>query len=235
MNWVLFVFFIIASYLLGAAPFIIFLGRLKRLDLSQESDLHHAMWYKVGRGWGFLGSALDALKGVIPVLLCYLLSLPLLLASLSGMAAVCGQMWPVFRRFNGERGNTTGAGVVVALSLAYDAFPTFIIAVIIAGTGILIRTLNRWQTSGDSLNERLKFGGPPSLALPLGVILGFASMPLTSLLLGRSPALTLGFAGVVVLILIRRLTADVRRDLTKVDSRWWSVLLNRLLFDRSEI
>ena len=226
---------IVASYLLGAIPFMILIGKLKGIDLAQEADLHHALWYKVGRGWGILGFLLDVLKGVIPVLSCYIFNLPLLVASIAGMAALCGQMWPVFRKFNGERGNTTGLGASGTLSVAYGAPLILVMALAFAVMGFVIRTLNRWRTSGDSLNERLKFGGPPSLALPLGVILGFASTPFTSIILGKPPEMTSGLAGVVVLILIRRLTADVRQDLAKDKSRWWSVLLNRLLFDRSEI
>ncbi len=226
--------FIISSYFLGAVPFMILIGRARGVDLTREPDLHHAMWYRVGRGWGILGSLLDVLKGVVPVLAGWILGFPLLVSVLSGLAALCGQMWPVFRRFDGERGNTTGLGVMIALSFTYALPIILFIALIPAGIGFLIRTINRWQHSGKDLNERLRFGGSPSLALPLGVMTGFATTPITSTLLNQPLEMTLGLAGLVLLILIRRVTAGLIADLKKSKNPA-SVVVNRLLFDRSEI
>jgi hypothetical protein len=226
--------FIISSYFLGAVPFMILIGRARGIDLSREPDLHHAMWYRVGRGWGLLGILLDVLKGIVPPLVGYFLGFPLHISALSGLAALCGQMWPVFRRFDGERGNTTGLGVVIALSFTYALPIILFIALIAAGLGFLVRTVNRWQHSGKDLNERLRFGGSPSLALPLGVIIGFATTPITSALLNQPLEMTLGLAGVVLLILIRRITAGLIADLKKSKNPA-SVVVNRLLFDRSEI
>jgi hypothetical protein len=45
--------------------------------------------------------------------------------------------------------------------------------------------------------------------------------------------MTLAFTGVVALILIRRLTAGLRADL-RGSRRPWGVIVNRLLYDRSE-
>ncbi|MCX6004130.1 MAG: glycerol-3-phosphate acyltransferase [Chloroflexi bacterium] len=226
---------IIASYLLGSVPFMILMARAKGIDITSEPDMHHAMWFKLGRAWGILGFLLDVTKGILPVLFCYQLNFPALISSLGGIAAVGGQMWPVFRKFDGERGNTTGLGAAGTLSIAYGEPLVVLIALVPAVIGFLIRTFNRWQASGATINERLKFGGPPSLALPLGVIIGFGSTPVTSTIFGLLPEITLGFAGIVLLIIIRRLTVDVRQDLKTSQGRWWSVLFNRFLFDRSEI
>jgi hypothetical protein len=46
--------------------------------------------------------------------------------------------------------------------------------------------------------------------------------------------MTLGLGGVVLLILVRRLTAGLRADL-RGSSHPLNVIINRLLFDRSEI
>jgi len=229
----IYISFIIASYFLGAMPFMILIGRLRGVDLSKEPDLHHALWYNVGRPWGILGFVLDILKGVVPVLAGFLLGFPLMVNALAGMAALCGQMWPVFRRFDGERGNTVSVGIVSTLSFAYGVPLIFIIALAIAMAGFFVRTALRWKASGSNLNERLRLGGSPSLVFPLGVIIGFASCPLSSALMGQPAEMTLAFAGVVVLILVRRLTAGLRADM-RDSRRPWDVIANRLLFDRSE-
>ena len=229
----MYILIIIASYFLGAIPFMILIGRLKGVDLSKAPDLHHALWYGVGRGWGILGFMLDVLKGIVPVLSGFLLGFPLGINALAGLAALCGQMWPVFRRFDGERGNTVSMGITFILSVAYGAPLMFIIALGFAMAGFAVRTALRWKSSGSNLNERLKLGGSPSLVFPLGVIIGFASFPVTSTLFGQPLEMTLGLAGVVILLLLRRLTAGLRADL-RVSNNPLRVIINRLLFDRSE-
>ena len=226
--------FIIASYFLGAIPFMILIGLAKGVDLSQEPDLHHALWYDVGRGWGMLGFLLDVLKGVVPVLAGFLLGFPPGINALAGLAALCGQMWPVFRKFDGERGNTVSVGITLTLSVAYGAPLMFTIALAIALAGFAVRTALRWKGSGSNLNERLRLGGSPSLVFPLGVMLGFASFPVTSTLVGQPLEMTLGFSGVILLILIRRLTAGLMAGL-RGSSHPVNTIINRLLFDRSEI
>jgi acyl phosphate:glycerol-3-phosphate acyltransferase len=229
----LYTFIIIASYFLGAMPFMILIGRLKGVDLSKAPDLHHALWYDVGRGWGILGFMLDVLKGVIPVLAGFLLGFPVGINALAGLAALCGQMWPVFRRFDGERGNTVSVGITFTLCMAYGVPLMFIIALGFALAGFAVRTSLRWKSSGSNLNERLRLGGSPSLVFPLGVIIGFASFPVTSVLFGRPLEMTLGLAGVISLLLIRRLTAGLLADL-RGSSHPLNIIINRLLFDRSE-
>ena len=229
----IYILIIVASYFLGALPFMILIGKLKGVDLSSAPDLHHALWYGVGRGWGILGFMLDVLKGVAPVLAGFLLGFPIGINALAGMAALCGQMWPVFRKFDGERGNTVSVGITFTLSMAYGAALMFLIALGFAMAGFAVRTALRWKSSGSNLNERLRLGGSPSLVFPLGVMIGFASFPVSSALLGLPAEMTLGLAGVVLLLLIRRLTAGLLADLRGSDHPF-NVIVNRLLFDRSE-
>lgn len=230
----LYILFIAAFYFFGAIPFMVLIGRMRGFDLSKEPDMHHALWYKVGRPWGILGFMLDVLKGVLPVLAGFLLNLPLWVTALAALASLSGQMWPIFRNFDGERGNSVGLGIVPTLSLAYGAPLVLIIAVSFALAGFVIRTAKRWKSSGDTLNERLKLGGSPSLALPLGVMLGYASCPITSCLVNQPMEITLCYAGLIILILVRRVTAGIVQDL-KNSSHPFKVIINRLLFDRSEI
>jgi hypothetical protein len=143
-------------------------------------------------------------------------------------------MWPVFRKFDGERGNTVSVGITFTLSVAYGAMLMFLIALGFALAGFAVRTALRWKSSGSNLNERLRLGGSPSLVFPLGVIIGFASFPFTSTLMGQPLEMTLGLIGVVLLLLVRRLTAGLPADL-RGSSHPVGVIVNRLLFDRSEI
>lgn len=232
--FILYILFIFAFYLFGALPFMLFLGRMRGVDLRNEPDLHHALWYKVGRGWGIIGFLFDVLKGVLPVLTGFILSLPLAVTGMSALASLCGQMWPVFRKFDGERGNTVSLGICATLSIGNGQPWILVIAVCFAAAGFIIRTAARWQTSGDTLNERLKMKGSPSLSLPLGVILGFASCPVTSWLFGQPIEVTLTYSGALVLMLIRRVTAGLAADL-RSSRRPCRIIINRLLFDRSEI
>lgn len=230
----LYIIYIIAAYLLGSFPFMILVGRSRGMDLSNERDLHEVLWNRIGRGWGILGVMVDVLKGVIPVLAGAWLQLPVPVVALSALAAITGQMWPVFNHFDGERGNTTGLGIVLTFSLAYGAPWVIVIALSIIAIGVLIRTAKRWRHSGRSLNERLKFGGPPSIALPLSILLGFISSIITSNLFDMDITITFCFAAITALVLLRRLTGGLRQDWRTADNKA-AVIINRLLFDRSRI
>jgi glycerol-3-phosphate acyltransferase PlsY len=230
---------VLGAYLLGSLPYMILLGRAKGVDLSEEEDLHMALWYKVGRLEGLSGVLVDILKGVIPIIIGFALDFPLAVTAAAGAAAVVGQMWPVFRKFNGEKGNTTGIGVVIALTmyltanyspLAYIVFIIFAILILI---GIGIRTIPRFMHSEQTLSQRLMFGGPASNSMPLGMAAGFASAPLSSWCLRQPPEMTWAFLAVFVAIMIRRLTAGLSKDLKTATTSVRSILINRLLYDRS--
>jgi glycerol-3-phosphate acyltransferase PlsY len=230
---------VIGAYLLGSLPYMILLGRAKGVGLSKEEDLHMALWHKVGRLEGLSGVLVDMLKGVIPVVIGFALDFPLAVTAAAGVAAVVGQMWPVFRKFDGEKGNTTGIGVVIAFTmyltatdspLAYIVFIIFAIPILI---GIGIRTIPRMMTSGQTLSERFMFGGPASNSMPLGMAVGFAAAPLSSWCLGQPAEMTLAFLAVFVAIMIRRLTAGLNKDLKTATTSIRSILINRLLYDRS--
>ncbi len=218
---------VLGAYLLGALPVLLFIGRARGFDLGQEEDLHHALWRKVGRLEGTAGAVWDLGKGAACVLIARALGFSIPVAAAAGVAVVVGQMWPAFDRFDGEKGNSTGLGM--ALALAPKPLAIAIIPILL---GIIIRTAPRFFRPGQSVDERLKFGGPPSLSLPLGMAIGFAVLPLASWWLNEPMAVTIAFAALFILIMIRRLTADLGRDLKGAPSKR-SILLNRFLYDRS--
>jgi len=219
---------ILGAYLLGAFPIVYLLGRMRGFDLSKEEDMHLSLWRKVGRREGFIGITWDIVKGGVAVVLVDKFS-DFAWGTVVGVgvAVVVGRMWSIFLRFRGEKANTTSLGVSAAL--AYQALP-FLLVPMALGAGI--RTVPRFFGSRQSLNERLKFGGPPSLSLPLGMLAGFALFPLGCWCMNRPWETILAGVLIFLLIITKRLTAGLKEDL-KTATNKRSILLNRLLFDRS--
>ena len=223
---------VLGAYLFGSLPFMLALGGAKGVDLSQEEDLHIALWRKVGRLEGLSGIFVDFFKGAIPILIGFGFDFRLVVVASAGVAAVAGQMWPVFRRFNGEKGNTTGSAMVATLSITYQAYLILLIALIPFAIGGGIRTMPRFLASGQTLSERFKLGGPASQSLPLGMAISFAIMPLISWCLKQPLEMTLALVALFIAIMLRRLTAGLSADL-KTATNLRSILINRLLYDRS--
>jgi len=219
--------FIVSAYFIGAFPHLKLLGMAcgKRL----RGDLHMELWHQCGKLVGLTGILLDFAKGILVILGGKMLGLDTGVLVLGGLAAVVGQMWPVFYGFNGEKGNTTALGVVGTLTP-----PLLVIALIPMIAGLLLRTIPHFAQRGMSIDEKLKFNGPPSLSLPLGMAIGFLILPLVAWWRQESLAIILGYAMLFFLITIRRTTADLsleRHDEQPLLKR----LINRFLFDRSKI
>jgi glycerol-3-phosphate acyltransferase PlsY len=215
--------FILAAYLLGSVPQLQFLAKIHRIKLS--GDYHTLLWQNTSKFVALLGIAGEFIKGALPVLVGRWLGLDLPVVAIAGLAAVCGQMWPVFSRFDGEKGNTVGLSMAAALD-----YRCFLVALIPIAIGLGIRM-------GSRLYERKKtnrplIGGPYSRSLPLGMIAGFLVLPVMSRYFDRPFEITLAFSALVILILIRRLTAGLRRDL-KVSRNLKKIFLGRLLYDRA--
>jgi glycerol-3-phosphate acyltransferase PlsY len=110
----------ILSYLLGAVPFGLLVARARGVDLrSQGSGNIGAtnVFRVVGRGWGMLTFALDALKGFIPAFFFVRLGgLATAYGMLFGVAAILGHAFPVYLRFKGGKGVATSAGVLLGVA-----------------------------------------------------------------------------------------------------------------------
>ena len=221
---------VVGFYILGSFPLLYLLGRLHGVDLRQYDDMHIALWRHVGRVEGFIGVVFDFAKGVIAVLIARdALGFEPGWVAVAGVVTVMGQMWPVFLKFDGERGNSTGLAMSGAL-----ATYAMLIALVPVVIGAAVRTIPRLRQRNQNLNEKLKFGGPPSLALPLGMAVAFAVMPLAAWVVGQPREVIFAFVALFVLIILRRLTGGLSEDLRKPSWKS-SMLINRLLFDRGEI
>ena len=224
------------SYLFGSLPFATALAKANNLDLSRESDLHTALWYKAGKSPAILAGAVDFSKGIIPMLIGFGFGLSPTIVAWSGVAAVAGQMWPPFPGCHGEKGNTIGAGVIIALSLLYGAYLA-LLSLIPFATGAALRYYyeKRSPASFEATNreaELPKLTHPMALSLPLGMVLGFIIAPVASWCSKGLTGVTQGFLILFIIVAIRRLTASLRDDLNKGDNPL-SMLVNRFLFDRS--
>ena len=216
---------ILGAYLLGLVPHLAALGKLRGLNL--DGDLHINLWRRGGRLVGGIGILVDLVKGIIPVLVGKSLGFDLLVVTLAGLAVVSGQMWPIFSRFDGEKGNSTGLAMAGTLAPS----PLFIALVPVA-IGVAIRTVPRLLDTRQSLDERLKLGGPPSRSLPLGMAIGFLLLPIASWWLIEPVVITGGYIALFILIIVRRLTAGLRGDLMG-SAGAGRILVNRFLYDRS--
>jgi hypothetical protein len=226
---------VIGAYLIGSFPYMLILSRARGVIINPEEDYHLAVWQKVGRLEGVSGVAVDVIKGMIPIVFGFLLDLRLAIIVCAGVATVIGQMWPIFQRFNGGKGNTTGAGMALVLTIFLwnHALLVLYCCLFCFLAGFLVRTIPRLTKGGKTIDEKLKLGGPTSNSMPLGMFAGFAILPIASGLLNQPMEMTLAFALMFVAIATRRLTANLGKDLVEPKTSVGRILVNRFLFDRS--
>jgi acyl phosphate:glycerol-3-phosphate acyltransferase len=214
--------YILGAYLLGSLPQLFALARLRRVHL--DGDYHMSLWQRGGLALAIAGILLEFVKGALSIFIGRWLGFDQTVIAIAGVAAVCGQMWPVFQKFDGEKGNTIGLAMAAALD-----FQAIIVGIIPVVIGAAFRTAPR--VFGRSAKRTSIFGGPNSLGLPLGMFFGFLLLPIASWWMNHPPAVTWAFAATFILILVRRLTAGIRSDL-KISSDWKRIFWGRLLLDR---
>ena len=143
-----------------------------------------------------------------------MLGLPLETQLLCGLAAIAGQMWPVFHQFDGGRANATAWG----FQLAAD-WIAFLIA---------------WIPVIAAAALRISVRPRPKRLLPLANLLSYAVFPAVIWEQeGVTPTVLAGLAA-LGLVIARRLTAGLREDLA-TGAPAARVIANRALFDRSEL
>ena len=208
---------VLLSYVAGSVSFPYWVARLRGVDLATVGSRKLGgsnLWKSVGPGEAILGGLLDAAKGFVAVVLARGLGLPIEAQLACGIAAVCGQMWPVFHRFDGGRANSAGWGFALAVDPV--AFLIMMLPVIAA------------------LAMRAAVRPRPSRLLPIAALLSFGVFPAVIWEQdGMTPAVVAG-VGLLALILVRRITAGISRDLA-TGAPAARVVINRALFDRSEL
>ena len=116
----------LVSYLTGSIPFGLMLSKaLRGIDLRDHGSGNIGATNAgrvLGKKWGLVCLALDALKGLVPVLLLppmfFGADNPNLvhLRILTGVATIVGHMFPCWLGFRGGKGVATSLGVVLMLS-----------------------------------------------------------------------------------------------------------------------
>lgn len=208
---------VLASYVLGSISFPYWIARAKGIDLRAfgsrklgGSNLANALTPM----HGVAGGVLDGAKGFAAVVVARALGLTLETQLLCGLAAIAGQMWPVFHQFDGGRANATTWG----FQLAAD-FIAFLIAWIPVIVAAVLRITVRPR---------------PKRLLPLANLLSYGVFPAVIWEQeGITPTVLAGLAA-LALVVARRLTAGIGEDLA-TGAPAGRVLLNRALFDRSEL
>jgi glycerol-3-phosphate acyltransferase PlsY len=219
------ILFILGSYLLGSVQHLSLLARLRRVSL--DGDYHQTLWSKGGKTFGVLGVLGEFVKGILPVLIGRGIGLEITIVALAGLAAVCGQMWPVFHRFDGEKGNSIAIAMVIAL-IPVPALAA-IFPIIIA---LIFRTVPRLNVKSGASGEKAIVGGSYSRSLPLGMAAYFLILPLSAWYFGEPESVIWCCTALFALILVRRLTAGLGNDL-RAGGNVSRMLLRRLLYDRS--
>ncbi|MBI4201329.1 MAG: glycerol-3-phosphate 1-O-acyltransferase PlsY [Chloroflexi bacterium] len=125
-----------AAYLLGSISWGLLVGKLARgIDLRQYGSGATGatnVLRALGPRLAGLVMVADISKGVIAVLLARLVTHDAVAESLAGILVVVGHNWPVFSRFQGGRGTTTGVGGLAVISplAAAVALAVFVFTVV---------------------------------------------------------------------------------------------------------
>jgi acyl-phosphate glycerol 3-phosphate acyltransferase len=205
------------SYLVSSvsAPWLI--GRAYGVDLRTTGSRKLGgsnLMKSVGVIPGVIGGVIDGAKGFLAVFVAGSLGLPVEAQLACGLAAVVGQSWPIFHGFDGGRANATGWGFAIAADPVSAIIMSIPILAAVAGT--------------------LVAQPRPTRLIPIASLLSFGVFAAVIWEQeGTRPAVV---AGLVLLgiVLVRRITAGLREDLA-TGAPVGRILLNRALFDRSEL
>lgn len=206
-----FVLLVVGGYLLGSVPAAYLAAKWSRgIDIRRHGSGNVGAANVLAAGAKWLSIAViifDLGKGMLPVYIASLLGLPLYQQIIIGLATIIGHNWPVFLGFSGGRGLLTIVGVVFIFS------PWLAL--------ILVAFAFAWTPF-----KQLVLGTLGAMVL-LPILSWFLSEPLG---IERTLTLTLGCLAMLLIVIIRRLTAPKTPLTTSVSTP--QLLLNRLLFDR---
>lgn len=138
------IFLPIASYLVGAIPFGLLVGKLAGIDVRTAGSGNIGATNVnrlLGKRLGLVTLLLDCLKGFLPI---FISSRFISAGSgqstwvlLCGIMAVVGHMFPIYLGFKGGKGVATGLGVFLFLSLPAIGISLLVFIGVVAVTGFV--------------------------------------------------------------------------------------------------
>jgi glycerol-3-phosphate acyltransferase PlsY len=141
------------AFFSGSIPYAVIVARARGVDIravgSKNPGAHNVMLH-VGRGWGWLVTILDLLKGAVPALIARLAGLGSWDVIAVGVAAMLGHIFSPFLGFRGGKGVATGFGMLLVLAP--------IEMLIGSVTGLLILRAIRIVTIAAAIAALLTFG-----------------------------------------------------------------------------
>jgi len=220
LNILIFFLFIAAAYLLGSVPMAYLVTKWSRgIDLRRYGSGNVGatnVLRQASKKLGILVIFFDMGKGALMIWLARISGLAIDQQIIVGVATMIGHIWPVFLGFNGGRGVLTAIGVI----LMFVPLPAI----------ILVAHAFLWLPFGHlALGALISF-----IILP--ILTWFSTVPAINLIYGQVIpiddllSVTLGFAAILLILIIRRLSAPKTSLSQTVSTR--ELILNRLLFDR---
>lgn len=136
------IFFLLLSYLVGAIPFGLVIGKIVGADVREQGSKNIGatnVSRVLGKKLGFLTLLCDLAKGILPMAIASHF-LPesdqkVIWVSMCGVTAVVGHMYPIYLKFKGGKGVATGLGVFLFLSPLSIAISLVIFIGIVWSTG----------------------------------------------------------------------------------------------------
>jgi glycerol-3-phosphate acyltransferase PlsY len=168
MLWLL----ALLAYLLGSLSFAILLSRMSGGPDPRASGSGNPgatnMLRVAGKKLAVLTLLGDLLKGLLPVLIAYLLGLGIQQQAWIGLAAVVGHLYPLYFRFKGGKGVATAAGMLLGL------YPPAALLALAAWalTFYLTRTSSLASLIATPLTLPLLAWQQPAALLPMCVLTG---------------------------------------------------------------
>lgn len=199
------VILLVVAYLVGSVPVAWMLGRWRDgvdlRDVGSGNPGTSNLFRNAGVGRAMFSGPMQFAQGAVPVLIARAAGGGDVLLDLVAGCAVLGNGWPIWMRFNGQRCIAVATGAVAALNPALLA-----VLLVCFAAGALTH------------------------AIAVGVLAGFAVLPIAAAWIGgRGLAITC--VAMLVAVVLRRLEglrADLRRTASDEERR---VLLRRLFLD----
>ena len=180
------------AYLMGGIPLGYLAARASGKDVRQwgSGNVGTSNVYRnVDSGVAVFVGPSQFAQGLLPVLLARLLEFPTAILVMVAICAVIGNGWPIWLGFNGGRGIAVATGAVAGLSW-------LALLALLAGYAL----------------------GAAARQIAVGVLGGFLLLPLVAAL-WVGPQEALGFVGLLIIVLLRRLEG-VRADSRRYGHSW---------------